>query len=552
MKAESSLRREYLWLLLVVVGALILRTGLASVDRVIRWDEPDYLSLGRNLLTGRGYTVSGVSELHYTPLFPILAGAIYVLTGNPELGSAFWYVLLGALVLVPIYFLVRRLYGSRIALLAIVLLAIFPGLSSAVLYWGTMTEPVFIFWLFCALWALSVALDDGKIWAFALGGACLGLAYLSRPEGLVWLAGFLVLFLLIWIWRRQLWRWRSLASLVAYLAAFVIVAAPYVLFVHSETGKWMATGKLSITYDIGEAVLEDDPVLYDKVTASLDSETGEVLWWSSSRFERSILDVLLEDPRAFLVRMWRNLKWMKSVIFSSRIFPLFLLAPVVLGWFREPWNRRRLEHEALLWFGALPVLSFLPFHVEVRFFSPAFPVLVIWAAVGVWGLASWLAETLGHWRLGAEPDLDEKRWPLARWHGIALLLLVVGLSGYWGVVHARTVQQGVADMTFSHEAAGRWLREHAPADAKVMTRDLAVALYAERGFVPSPRAEYDAYLDYARRKGATYLVVDEHELRVLRPHLAFLLNDANPPPELLPLFAAVDGRGRTIVYQIKD
>ena len=98
----------------------------------------------------------------------------------------------------------------------------------------------------------------------------------------------------------------------------------------------------------------------------------------------------------------------------------------------------------------------------------------------------------------------------------------------------------------------RWLREHAPADAKVMTRDLAVALYAERGFVPSPRAEYDAYLDYARRKGATYLVVDEHELRVLRPHLAFLLNDANPPPELLPLFAAVDGRGRTIVYQIKD
>jgi hypothetical protein len=85
-----------------------------------------------------------------------------------------------------------------------------------------------------------------------------------------------------------------------------------------------------------------------------------------------------------------------------------------------------------------------------------------------------------------------------------------------------------------------------------MSRDLAVSLYAERGFVVSPRADYAAYLAYARRKGATHLLVDERELRVLRPHLAFLLDDANPPTELAPVYVGGDTHGRIIVYQIKD
>jgi len=544
-------RREYLWLFLAVAGALVFRLALASLPRVIRWDEPDYLWLGKNLLSGRGYTIIGVPELHYTPLFPLLAGGVYLLTGNPELGSSFWYVLLGALLVVPVYLLARRMYARRVAMLSAALVAVFSGLSSAVLYWGTMTEPLFILIIYCALWVAAIALEGDKLWTYAVVGGLISLAYLSRPEGIVWLASLGAFFVLVWLLKRQSWSWRRVACLGLYLGAFILVAAPYAIYLHGHTGKWMATGKLSITYDIGEAVLERDPVLYDKVTASLDSE-GEVLWWSNKRFEQGIIDIFLHDPRKFLQRIWRNLQQMKAALFSATIFPMVLLAPVVLGWFREPWKRRRFGREALLWFGILPVASFLPFHIEVRFLSPALPAMLIWVAAGLWAMGSWLAETVCSWRFGSSWPERVRRCQLNHWRLVAVALLLLPVAAYLSFTHVRVVQRSMRDLSYGHKAAGLWLKDHTSREASIMSRDLAVSLYAERGFVVSPRADYASYLAYARRKGATHLLVDEHELRVLRPYLAFLLDDANPPAELEPVYSEEDARGRVIIYRIKD
>ena len=545
-------RGEYLRLLGILVVALAFRAILASLPRVIRWDEPDYLWLGRNLLLGRGYTIVGVPELHYTPLFPLLAGATYLLTGDPELGSALWYVLLGAFAVVPVYALARRIYGPQVALLSAGLVAVFPGLSSAVLYWGTMTEPLFILLVYSALWAGAVALDGDRLWAYAASGGLVSLAYLSRPEGIVWLASLGALFVFAWVARGSLWRWRVLACLGLYLGTFLLLGAPYAVYVHRYTGKWMATGKLSITYDIGQAVLERDPVLYDKVTASLDPQSGEVLWWSNKRFEQGIVEIFLRDPRGSLVRVWRNLEQARGALFAPTIFPLALLAPVVLGWFRQPWTRRRFGHEGLLWFGILPVLSFLPFHIEVRFFSPAFPAMLIWVAAGLWAMGTWLAETASCWRRRRSSLEQAKRALPARWQHGAVALLLVPVVAYLGYAHMRVTQRGMQDLSFAHKAAGLWLKANTGPEASIMSRDLAVSLYAERGFVVSPRADYDTYLAYARRKGATHLLVDERELRVLRPHLAFLLDEANPPKALEPVYTARDARGRVIVYRIKD
>ena len=550
--SSGTRRQGTIWLACVVLAALVFRAGLASLPRVIRWDEPDYLWLGKSLLIGRGYTIAGVPELHYTPLLPVLSGAVYLLTGNPELGTSFWYVLLGALLAVPVYSLARRTYGQRVGLLSAFLAAIFPGLSSAMLYWGTMSEPLFIFLVYCALWAAMVALDREQIGRFAVVGGLLGLAYLARPEGLVWLVGLAVLFMLTWALKRRLFRGHALASLAACLAAFALLAAPYAAFLHRHSGKWMATGKLSITYNIGWAVLERDPALYDKVTASLDRETGEILWWSNNRFEQSLIDAFLSDPGGFLRRTWRNAQLMRASVLSRTIFPPFLLAPVVLGWFRTPWTRRRLEREAILWLGVLPVLSFLPFHVEVRFFAAAFPAMLIWTAVGLQDLGRWLGETVSHWRRGPSQLEDEAGGSAVRWQPVPVAILSGLLVVYLGFAHARIIERGSEDLAYAHKVAAMWLKSNSPEGAAIMSRDLAISLYAERGFVASPRADYASYLDYAHRKGATYLVVDERELRVLRPHLAFLLDDANPPPELEPVFCALDGRGRTIVYRIKS
>ena len=549
MKARLS--RQSIGLVYILLLALALRLGLAFVPRVIRWDEPDYLWLGQSLFSGGGYTINGVPELHYTPLLPLLSGPIALLSGNPELGTIFWFVLLGVFACLPVYWIARRVYGERVALVAALLVAVFPSLSSWILFWGTMTEPLYIALTLSALCALMAALDNDKLWAFVLTGALLGLAFLARPEGTVWLGVYGVMALLVLALDGRLRHWRAWGSLALMLAAALLVASPYMAYLHRETGKVMVTGKLSITYDIGQAVMENDPVLYDKVTASIDEVTGEILWWSSSRFERSTLDLVRDDPRGFLRRIWTNLGQLRDALLSPTVFPILLLPPIFLGWFAHPWDRRRLRYELMLILAAVPVLSFLPFHIEERFFSPVFPILIIWAAVGLWEGGAWLVATVGQWRLG-EVDGAGLRRLYDRWQPIVVGGLTALLCLYLGYGHVRVIRRGTQGLGYAHKVAGLWLRENTPADASIMSRDLAISLYAERGFVVSPRAEYPAYLAYGRRHGATHLVVDEREMHILRPHLAFLSDDSNPPPELEPVFSASDNNGRTIIYRIKD
>ena len=59
-------RNPEVWFLaIVLVMSLVLRTRLVGIDRIVRWDEPDYLTLGRHLITGQGYSVSGRIDVHY-------------------------------------------------------------------------------------------------------------------------------------------------------------------------------------------------------------------------------------------------------------------------------------------------------------------------------------------------------------------------------------------------------------------------------------------------------------------------------------------------------
>ena len=85
----------------IVAGLVALVMGvriyLASFDRVVWGDEPFYLWLGRNWLAGQGYSFTGYSDVHHTPLYPLLTGLLGLITGNMELASSICYVVFGTL-----------------------------------------------------------------------------------------------------------------------------------------------------------------------------------------------------------------------------------------------------------------------------------------------------------------------------------------------------------------------------------------------------------------------------------------------------------------------
>ncbi|MGQ9667364.1 MAG: glycosyltransferase family 39 protein, partial [Anaerolineae bacterium] len=147
MRGRVDVRRlAGTWLIPIAItlGALILRAVLASPARVVWGDEPFYLWDGCNLATGRGYTFfNGRPDVYLTPLYPLVIAGLYLILHNLELASRLCYMVFGAALVLPIYGLAKEMYGRRPAVIAAVLLAVYPALTSAELYWGTMTEPLY-------------------------------------------------------------------------------------------------------------------------------------------------------------------------------------------------------------------------------------------------------------------------------------------------------------------------------------------------------------------------------------------------------------------------
>lgn len=545
LESKRGVRKEYAAVAAIALVALVVRLALVLwADRAIRWDEPDYLTLARNLATGRGFSVAGHPELHYAPLFPLVASLFYRLLGDLKTASDAVYVLAGAALIVPFFALVRRLFGGRVALAASLLLALCPALNGSVLYWGTMTEPLYLLCVFGGLAFTWAAAEGGRVGPAVAAGACFALAYLTRPEGSFYAAlGAAVLVVGI-LARRQARSGRAWAALGGFVAAAILVALPYLMYIHAHTGRWMISGKLGVTYDIGRAVLARDPAEYDRVTASLDSTGREIIWYSPERFQRDLAAELAASPMETLRRVWANLRLLLDAWFDITVFPTLLLVFVGLAWFAVPWDRRRAVAELYWAAGLLPLLAaFLPFHVEIRFFAPALPIALAWVGRGAVAMGDWAADT-------AQALRGER--PLAAWLRRALVALPVALVclAFVGLTVV-AVGEGRRGTDFGHREAGLWLKHHAPQGSAVMARDLAIALYAGLDWVPSPRAEMPQFLDYARAHGVDYVVVDEREVTVIRPQLKALLQPETAPPELKLAYQYVGNKGRTWVYALQ-
>lgn len=519
-------------LTLLVAASALFHLLLLLLPRALRWDEPAYLLIGRELWAGRGFTWTGSPELHYPPLFPMLFGGTWKLTGNPEIATDVWFVVAGALLVLPVYALAARAFDRRVAVSAALLAAVFPGLTTSVLYWGTMTEPVFALLVLSAAWLAQLAVERDD-WRRALAaGVLVGIAYLGRPEGVGWLAALALATAAVRFLDRRLGTRRAWAGLAALGLGFALLALPYVAYLHRHTGRWMLSGKLGITYEIGAAVLAGDAARYDEITNSLDPASGEVRWESGQRFEETPSGVLVEDRGSLATRVGRNLARLGSRAATQPVFPLFLGVPLFVAWLAASRRRERWRAEAWIWATVLPVAAFVAYHIQQRFFAPAFPGLLVWVAAGLLLLGAGLERR--------RPGTGRRA---TRW------LLVATLAGL-GVAHVAVLRRELPTVRDGHREAGRWIGENAPPDARVLAVELAVCAYAARGCLPSPRAPLPQLLDYARRHGGTYLTVDEAETREARPFLLPLLDPAHPPPGLEPVFVTADAAGRTIVYRI--
>jgi hypothetical protein len=307
----------------------------------------------------------------------------------------------------------------------------------------------------------------------------------------------------------------------------------------------MISGKVNMSWNASEKGA--GWMAYDQLTNGLDSSGREINWLSPDRFQANTLQTALDDPGGLLRRVIAGTRSLKDQFFERTNFWWGLTPLVIVALFKHPWDRRRLRHEAFLITVILGLLFvFLPFGVLMRYFAPAFPVLLIWTARGALDMGVWLQDTLALWRGKSASETPLKvmlRWlPAGMVVGFLILTIPVTAQGWIGVT------------AFGDKEAGLWLKEHTPADAKIMTQELGVTLYAERRYVPSPHTDWTRFMKYARAHNADYLVVRDYRLAEYRPQLAFLLERGAPELELVFTFEEplIYGtvKTKTFVYHI--
>jgi 4-amino-4-deoxy-L-arabinose transferase-like glycosyltransferase len=479
--------------LLVLLLSVVLRILYALPVHAACTDESFYLWLARSLFSGEGFTYyCGKPELHFPPLFPIVLGVLHWIVGDWEAVSRVAYVIFGGLLPLPVYWLAREMHGRRVALPASLLVAILPAFTSGILFAGTMSEPLYLFCLFWGLHHVFIALRDLGLKSCFLGGALLSLAYLARPEGEVFFVVSLVCLCAVLAWRRSLSLRASLLRPMVLLLSFLVMASPYLVYLRSHLGFWTLTTKSTTTYLTTRPLVVDDRAGFHKLNSGLNAE-GEIVMYAHE-FDKGILDLLLGPYRHRVIPdVATNGKMAFEYFLRPWIWGRVLLALALLGLVGASWSRGRFSVELFNFVIVAPVMPVLVFFITDRFLYPWLLPLVIWSALGLNHLFTWVDETEFPGFLGRRGPRVVLQAALA----LALCAYLLSCGHRYFVVEQETrapIWKNVA-----------WLEANTPKDAVILTAGPEIVFHAHRKWLPLPVASVQDIVKFGRDRGATHI-----------------------------------------------
>ena len=122
----TILSRLPLLLRFLLAFALRLLSALLLTG-TIDGEGAEYARIAENLLNGTGYVhCTPGAELMFPPLFPLLIAAVTLLTHHSEIAGRLISVTMGALLVLPVFYIALHLYSRRVALVAAMLAACHP------------------------------------------------------------------------------------------------------------------------------------------------------------------------------------------------------------------------------------------------------------------------------------------------------------------------------------------------------------------------------------------------------------------------------------------
>lgn len=522
MKLYNLFTRHPVWIILAI--AVAIRILPATVRFVIGSDDGLFLTLGQNLAAGRGYTGDGITtQIDFPPGYPFFAAAVYWLGGGLELPTRLNILLIGSLLPLPVYWLTCQLIDSKTALsktalsktglIAGLLTALAPALVLSQGNFESVAEQPYALLLYTGWGVLWWALTQRRWWGFGLAGLLIGAAHLIRWEGVI--LGVLAAGIIVLVLRRA-----SLRPGLLFLAGLALFAGPYAVYVHQYTGSFLSP-KTMLTQLHAAAIdaSASDPYAFEKHFYQYYEA-----WLAAPHIPP---DVVQENRTAFLARYVGNLLdevrlWFTAASFMTVVW----LIPFCLG--LVTMERKRLLFLLPLF---VPLAAIPASVIDPRYFLPPLPAFMIITAQGF------------NWLEGRLPSI---RLPVVTQRVSVTVILLAGTLAIFTL--ASLAGPFLYPRPTAYRTAGLALRGTIPAGSHIVARKRQIPFYAGGVWEWLPFAKLDDVMAYADSHHADYLVLDEFTTPTLRPQLAYLLDPANAPDNLTPVY--IDQQGDVVVYHI--
>ncbi len=220
----------------VRIGGLMVLAGvwygwLAAHADIFFADGLRYIGQAKQFASGSWWDVLRHGIDH--PIYPLVISTLHRLLGLEETPEAWQFaaqgasVAAGVLFLIPLYLLVRELFGDRLALPSCLLVCLMP--LSGHVFADTLSESTFLLFWTTGLWASLRFLRLGQLRWVPLIVVASALAYLTRPEGLLLPASLLATFALSPRWVFAGLGKRGITVLVALIVGSACLIGPYVV-----------------------------------------------------------------------------------------------------------------------------------------------------------------------------------------------------------------------------------------------------------------------------------------------------------------------------------
>ena len=407
--------------------------------------------------------------------------------------------LAGVLLVIPMYFLGKQLFGKTVGFWGALLFQCMP-VSGHILS-DAVSESLCLCCSAWALWLGMLAVRGNSIWPYGLCGLLTGMAYLVRPEGLLVLPAVGCVMLV----SNGYLSWKhSLKNGCGLALSFLIVTTPFMLAIGG------ITNKPSAQYLSGE-----------------DGMPGQVP--SAGLADRHLFAVRIDADGTFSQRMIRGARGVLDELIHT--FHYWGALPLLLGvWiFRE-----RIRKNPSAW---VLMLLFL-FHGG----------LVWWLAVkrGYVSDRNVLVLVMTGIFLSVATMVKCGQWVKLPKFGLVLVLTLLVLAGL-----VKTVQPLHANRA-GHHAAGRWLASHVPATSTIVDDHCWARFYANRlssvHFMDNTISSEIGYVVISRvgKRGdpTTRRLIPEEELRARGGRVVFHWPRADEPDQAQVLIYELPGSGK--------